>query len=549
MKNKKEKTPISSDDIRVTLKPIAGIKPHFYVPALYCTIILVVLFFLLFFPGIRRHGALVSFSSTPSGAAVSIDNNYAGSTPCTVFVDSGEHTFLYEKSFFSNEQWKEKVPGRLFFSLFLQKRVTLAKELNAEDINGFLVNEYKNFSKYAMLEEFFPQYQPPPLLSNAIDDYFAARRIGFDAPLQNNIINDFLLHALQNVQNDVLLRDYLDAVSTIQSGGMSLTSNSIISLVREYIITRKHYSGIDFLFLNSLPVEQKKKTVSNDLYKSLLNQRISTLKGKPEYFGSVLDAPSFGNGFNFVEVTEGFFVQGLNLDETSVSAQSVLTVHPRFRAVSSFYILEGEVTKEQYSRFLNDNPEWRVENRSTLIENNLVTADYLKNWSSIDDDSPVSYVSYHAADAFCDWLEKTLTLPKDHHVRLPMESEWEYAARQIWDEALPLFHSAGITGAISSEKSNEMTKIIQMKGNLWEWCDNWFFPSAYFLNNIDYLSDLEVSSKWPGVEKTVRGGSWANREDEITSNTRGSQPPEWCTPFLGFRPIITDKEILQSYGR
>lgn len=541
MKKKKEKTPTSPEDIKVTLKPIAGIKPHFYVPAIYCIIILLVLFFLLFFPGIRRHGALVSFSSTPSGAAVSIDNNYAGSTPCTVFVDSGEHTFLYEKSFFSSEQWNEKIQGRVFFSLFMPKRVTLSKELKVENITGFLVNEYKNFSEYALLEEFFPQYQPPPLLSNAVDDYFAARNIGFDAPLSNSIINDFLLHALQNIHNDVLLRDYLDAVATTKSGGMSLTSKSIISLIQEYIITRKHYSGIDFLFLNSLSPEQKLKTVSNDLFISLLNQRISTLEGKPEYFGGVSDAPLFGNGFRFVEVTEGFYIQGRNVDETSLSSQLISTVHPRFRAVSSFYILEGEVTKEQYNRFLNDNPEWRVENRSSLMENNLVTADYLKNWNSIKNDSPVSCVSYYAANAFCDWLEKTLSLPESLHVRLPLESEWEYAARQIWDEALPLFHSAGITGAVSSKNTNEMTKIIQMKGNLWEWCDNWFFPSAYFFNSIDYLNDFEESSKWPGVEKTVRGGSWATREDEIAPNTRGSQPPEWCTPFLGFRPIITEK--------
>ena len=73
-------------------------------------------------------------------------------------------------------------------------------------------------------------------------------------------------------------------------------------------------------------------------------------------------------------------------------------------------------------------------------------------------------------------------------------------------------------------------------GNLWEWCENWYFPSdsvngSFGLPGISY----------DGVEKAVRGGSWANPESEIKISTRGSQNPSWCTPFLGFRPVLVKK--------
>jgi formylglycine-generating enzyme required for sulfatase activity len=45
-----------------------------------------------------------------------------------------------------------------------------------------------------------------------------------------------------------------------------------------------------------------------------------------------------------------------------------------------------------------------------------------------------------------------------------------------------------------------------------------------------------------GVEKSIRGGSWVNSEREIAFWTRASQPPQWCSPFTGFRVVLAPRE-------
>ncbi len=52
----------------------------------------------------------VIFKSTPSGADISIDNNYVGSTPSTVRVPAGEHVITIEKSGFKS--WKRSMALR-----------------------------------------------------------------------------------------------------------------------------------------------------------------------------------------------------------------------------------------------------------------------------------------------------------------------------------------------------------------------------------------------------------------------------------------------------
>jgi len=37
-------------------------------------------------------------------------------------------------------------------------------------------------------------------------------------------------------------------------------------------------------------------------------------------------------------------------------------------------------------------------------------------------------------------------------------------------------------------------------------------------------------------EKVVRGGAWNNEKELLRVYSRGSQPADWCTPQLGFRP-------------
>ena len=78
-------------------------------------------------------------------------------------------------------------------------------------------------------------------------------------------------------------------------------------------------------------------------------------------------------------------------------------------------------------------------------------------------------------------------------------------------------------------------------GNLWEWCGNDFKRNdgISFDASGRYLPSPEGFS---AAEKAVRGGSWASIAELVSISSRGSQPPEWCTPFLGFRVILEEAE-------
>jgi len=66
---------------------------------------------------------------------------------------------------------------------------------------------------------------------------------------------------------------------------------------------------------------------------------------------------------------------------------------------------------------------------------------------------------------------------------------------------------------------------------VWEWTGTWYHPADYLVGG---------TAAYPGTQRVVRGGSWANDRRSIGVTTRGAQPPEWSTAFLGFRPVLAE---------
>jgi formylglycine-generating enzyme required for sulfatase activity len=77
-------------------------------------------------------------------------------------------------------------------------------------------------------------------------------------------------------------------------------------------------------------------------------------------------------------------------------------------------------------------------------------------------------------------------------------------------------------------------------GGLWEWCGGWFAPAGFV---------FPASGDFPGVEKAVRGGAFVNAGQGLSVYTRGSQPPQWCSPFTGFRVAAMRKDSGESVSR
>lgn len=87
-------------------------------------------------------------------------------------------------------------------------------------------------------------------------------------------------------------------------------------------------------------------------------------------------------------------------------------------AVAAFSLDPYAVTNAQYLAFVTVQPRWRRSHVSPLFAEQA----YLRHWQ--DDlqpvalESPVTYVSWFAARAYCQW----------QHKRLATTAEWEYAA-------------------------------------------------------------------------------------------------------------------------
>jgi gamma-glutamyl hercynylcysteine S-oxide synthase len=117
----------------VHLKPILGFRPGAYLTVLYAVVLALLVFFLLFYPGLHRRGQYVAVSSVPGRATVSVDGVFAGTTPCTIFVTKGAHTIEAARPWFKAASSPVQVRGRIFATLIVPDRVRKAFQLPLAD--------------------------------------------------------------------------------------------------------------------------------------------------------------------------------------------------------------------------------------------------------------------------------------------------------------------------------------------------------------------------------------------------------------------------------
>ena len=122
--------------MEVKLKSFMGMKPGQYLFYLYSAILLVILFFILVFPGLRNNGSEVSFESDPAGTSVWMGDTYVGSTPCTAFVPAGNHTFVFRKTGYEEKAHAAEIGGRIFASALIPAKATVSEKLEMKNQNN-----------------------------------------------------------------------------------------------------------------------------------------------------------------------------------------------------------------------------------------------------------------------------------------------------------------------------------------------------------------------------------------------------------------------------
>lgn len=132
------------------------------------------------------------------------------------------------------------------------------------------------------------------------------------------------------------------------------------------------------------------------------------------------------------------------------------------------------VTNEEYLDFVKKFPKWQ----KTNVKKIFADGSYLRNWKNdiqLNDsekpNSPVTYVSWFAAKAFCECQGK----------RLPTMDEWEYAAmadESVKDARIKKTYNQQILAWYETPRTNENEigqhqknywGVYDLHGLVWEW--------------------------------------------------------------------------------
>jgi hypothetical protein len=195
-----------------------------------------------------------------------------------------------------------------------------------------------------------------------------------------------------------------------------------------------------------------------------------------------------------------------NNDYSSIPAHEATIPMP-------FYIGRYEVTEEQFGR---------------------VVSSYLCGIH----DCPAAPISWYQAKEFCSRISQMT----GQYVRLPSETEWEFACRAGTKTAYYTGDAETNLGRAAWYKENSDGKahpvgqkepnrwgLYDMHGNVWEWCEDAYKES------YDQHS-LILSGGMDGAQfRSLRGGGWDCIPRTCRSSRRCGRPPEYSA---GFRVVI-----------
>jgi formylglycine-generating enzyme required for sulfatase activity len=216
--------------------------------------------------------------------------------------------------------------------------------------------------------------------------------------------------------------------------------------------------------------------------------------------------------------------------------------------LSAFRMAQYDVTQSQYQAITGNNPS---------------------NFSGNSDAStcPVENVSWYDAVEFCNSLSTTAGLQPVYAIsgrtpatgypiigatvmpdftksgyRLPTEAQWEYAARAgttttyYWGNASDTatvrqyawFESNSRTTHAVGQKLPNSWGLYDMAGDVWQWCWDWYgtYPSG---------PQTDPTGSASGLARAMRGGSWGNTSECLTSAFRYEFNPSYQYNIFGFR--------------
>jgi len=236
--------------------------------------------------------------------------------------------------------------------------------------------------------------------------------------------------------------------------------------------------------------------------------------------------------FEWVHIPSGdVFIQYGEWDKLEFRVREVKKL-----SVSAFDIAKYPVTNAQYDVFINHpdgykNPKWwdfSDEAKKWFYEcDSQIEASYF-----VGDDCPRDSVSWYDSMAFCLWLSAMT----DEKIMLPTEWQWQRAMigdghqKYAWGDAIDATfanynqHIRKTTPVTHYPAGKSVFGVMDMIGNLWEWCLN-----SYETQHTD-LSATD--------ERALRGGSWINPPELVNALVYDGAPPHVQDYCYGFRCVL-----------
>ena len=252
------------------------------------------------------------------------------------------------------------------------------------------------------------------------------------------------------------------------------------------------------------------------------------------------DAKEFVPGMRFRWCPPGTFTMGTPEAADNESPVSVTLSQ-------GFWMGETVVTQGQ----------WQARMKSTPWKD--------KEWVKEGPDYPASYISHgdagdgklgaDSASDFCEPLteqeRKAGRLPAGWKYSLPTEAQWEYACRagtsttfsfgdnenRLGDYGWFVKNAYSVSESYAHGvglKQPNGWGLLDMHGNLWEWCLDWY------LKKLPGGCDPMVRSG--GAGRVIRGGCWGNSVAYCRAARRGGYLPAYRGNDVGFRVCLSSCE-------
>jgi len=258
------------------------------------------------------------------------------------------------------------------------------------------------------------------------------------------------------------------------------------------------------------------------------------------------------DGAYMVLIPKGVFLMGaVEGDKLADSSEKPL----REVYLDDYYIYVHEVTREQFHKFVTST------GYVTTAEKQGSSYTWRSNYSDKTKNYPVVFISWYDAQAYCHWAGG----------HLPTEAEWEKAARGTkliqfpWgnkmdysrfnselslnkkevlykdsddEDDTPLLNVTKPVG--SYPKGSSPYGVMDMMGNVWEWCFDWF---GVFHPKFEGYLLYDPRGPMKGDRRILKGGGFCNDPSNYRISARDKDYPNAFSDDYGIRVVVYPQEM------